>query len=289
MNLSFETVDVFSATRFAGNPLAVVPDARGLTKEQMQTIAREFNYAETSFVLPPQDPANSAHVRIFTPEEEMPFAGHPNVGTAFILGQKAELWGRKIVQAFRFEEIAGIVHVCLLREGNRVTGASVRAPCALSTAEGPGTAMSAGLAGLDALDIRITTHSPIFASVGAEFLFAEVSAEALARAGGRRESFAALSAALAKPFLCIYLYARCGNLVDARLFAPLSGVPEDPATGSAAAALGALLSERAGITTLSITQGVAMGRRSEILVETGVNGTWISGDCVAMMRGELLL
>lgn len=286
---AYETVDVFTDRRFAGNPLAIVPDARGLSSAEMQTIAREFNYAETSFVLPPQDPANSAHVRIFTPEEEMPFAGHPNVGTAFALGQRSALWSRPVADGFRFEEKAGLVDIRLQRMDGVVIGAAVRAPRALTTAEGPPTAVVAALAGLHPQDIVTTTHAPLFASVGAEFLVAEVAADAVARAAGRREQFAALAEQTGKPFLCLYLYARSGAQLDARMFAPLTGVPEDPATGSAVAALGALLAERAGLASLSVVQGVAMQRRSELVVNTGRDGTWISGRCVAVMRGELTL
>ena len=286
---AYETVDVFTDRRFAGNPLAIVPDARGLSSAEMQTIAREFNYAETSFVLPPQDPANSAHVRIFTPEEEMPFAGHPNVGTAFALGQRSDLWSRPVADGFRFEEKAGLVDIRLQRMDGVVIGAAVRAPRALTTAEGPPTAVVAALAGLHPQDIVTTTHAPLFASVGAEFLVAEVAADAVARAAGRREQFAALAEQTGKPFLCLYLYARSGAQLDARMFAPLTGVPEDPATGSAVAALGALLAERAGLASLSVVQGVAMQRRSELVVNTGRDGTWISGRCVAVMRGELTL
>ncbi len=286
---AFETVDVFTRQRFAGNPLAILPDARGLDSAKMQTIAREFGYSETSFVLPPQDPANSAQVRIFTPEEEMPFAGHPNVGTAFALGQAATLWGAPIGDELRFEEKAGLVFVRLQRTAGQVVGAEVRAPRPLATAPGPDTAMVAALAGLDAAAIVSATHAPLFASVGAEFLFAEVVPEALAPASGQRDRFAALSAALGKPFLSLYLYARAGDAVSARMFAPLSGVPEDPATGSAVAALGALLQARAGVARLVVEQGVAMGRRSEIAVRSGADGTWISGHCVLVMRGELML
>jgi len=286
---AYETVDVFTDRRFAGNPLAIVPDARGLSSAEMQTIAREFNYAETSFVLPPQDPANSAHVRIFTPEEEMPFAGHPNVGTAFALGQRSALWSRPVADGFRFEEKAGLVDIRLQRMDGLVIGAAVRAPRALTTAEGPPTAVVAALAGLHPQDIVTTTHAPLFASVGAEFLVAEVAADAVARAAGRREQFAALAEQTGKPFMCLYLYARSGAQLDARMFAPLTGVPEDPATGSAVAALGALLAERAGLASLSVVQGVAMQRRSELVVNTGRDGTWISGRCVAVMRGELTL
>ena len=89
----YVTVDVFTSERFSGNPLAVIPDARGIGDEAMQKIAAEFGYSETTFVLPPEDTANSARVRIFTPTTEVPFAGHPNVGTAYVLGQRPELFG----------------------------------------------------------------------------------------------------------------------------------------------------------------------------------------------------
>src|SRR5260221_11224051 len=112
MKLEFTTVDVFTDRKFGGNPLAVVSDARGLSTEQMQAIAAEFNLAETTFVLPPKDPAHTAHVRIFTPKAELPFAGHPNVGTAFVLARMGR-GGDRLV----FEEIAGLVRLDVTREG----------------------------------------------------------------------------------------------------------------------------------------------------------------------------
>src|SRR6478609_8715893 len=111
MKRAFQTVDVFTDRKFGGNPLAVVTDAEGLTPEQMQAIAAEFNLAETTFVLPPKDPAHTAQVRIFTPKAEMPFAGHPNVGTAFVLAS-AGRGGDRLV----FEEIAGLVLLEVTRE-----------------------------------------------------------------------------------------------------------------------------------------------------------------------------
>jgi len=105
MKRQFVTVDVFTDRKFGGNPLAVFPDAQGLSTEQMQSIAAEFNYAETTFVLPPSDPKHTAHVRIFTPKAEMPFAGHPNVGTAFVLARLGKAKGERLV----FEEKAGLV------------------------------------------------------------------------------------------------------------------------------------------------------------------------------------
>src|SRR5215510_9558529 len=120
----FFTVDVFSDKAFAGNPLAVFPDARGMSTKQMQQLAREFNYSESTFVLPPKNRTHTARVRIFTPTAEIPFAGHPNVGTAFVLARKQK--------TLYFEEGAGLVPVDVLRAKGRVTGAMLTAPQALS-------------------------------------------------------------------------------------------------------------------------------------------------------------
>lgn len=100
----FVTVDVFTESRFAGNPLAVITDARGLADIEMQQIAAEFGYSETTFVLPASDPANTAEVRIFTPVTEVPFAGHPNVGTAYVLATAGTVFGRPVGEHLRFEE-----------------------------------------------------------------------------------------------------------------------------------------------------------------------------------------
>src|SRR5215217_7731157 len=123
MQIDFMTVDVFTDQRFGGNPLAVVLDGRGLTTEQMQSIAAEFNLAETTFVLPPKDPAHAAEVRIFTPRAELPFAGHPNVGTAFVLARMGR-GGDRLV----FEEIAGLVPLDVTREHNVVVATRLAAP-----------------------------------------------------------------------------------------------------------------------------------------------------------------
>src|ERR1700743_2561961 len=123
MKLNFVTVDVFTATQFAGNPLGVVLNAEGLSGGQMQAIAAEFNLAETTFVLPPKDSANTAEVRIFTPRYEMPFAGHPNVGTAFVMARAGKTYGRTIYgDNLVFEEKAGLVPISILKDGADVTG-----------------------------------------------------------------------------------------------------------------------------------------------------------------------
>jgi len=123
MQIRFVTVDVFTDRKFGGNQLAVVPQAAALTSEQMQSIAAEFNFAETTFVLPPQDASHTAEVRIFTPRSELPFAGHPNIGTAYVLATDSEGYPRALPDPILFEEKAGLVRLSLMRQGASVVGA----------------------------------------------------------------------------------------------------------------------------------------------------------------------
>src|SRR4249919_447208 len=135
MRVNFVTIDVFTTTQFAGNPLGVVLNAEGLSSAQMQTIAAEFNLAETTFVLPPKDPAHTAEVRIFTPKAELPFAGHPNVGTAYVLAGRGSVHARAIGEALMFEEKAGLVRMELLRDAGAIVGASLTAPQPMARGE----------------------------------------------------------------------------------------------------------------------------------------------------------
>lgn len=294
----YVTLDVFSSRPFGGNPLAVIPDARRLAPGDFQRIAREFNYSETAFVLPPDDPANDARVRIFTPNEEMPFAGHPNVGTAFALAVAGHVLGRPVGDRLRFEEPAGLVQARLQRTAGALTGAGVRAPRPLAVGPVRTASDIAALAGIAADQILSGTHAPCHASVGAGFLFAEVTADALSAASPQPARFAAEplwrdDAGLPAGLPALFLWSRDGHAggrvaLNARMFAPQSGIMEDPATGSAAAALGALLATRAVGQQFLIRQGVAMGRPSEIHVDAGADGVWVGGACAMMMEGRLL-
>jgi trans-2,3-dihydro-3-hydroxyanthranilate isomerase len=297
MKIDFVTVDVFTETKFGGNPLAVVPDARGLASAQMQAIAAEFNYAETTFVLPPQDAAHTAHVRIFTPRAEMPFAGHPNVGAAFVLATE---WKGTIKEPFLFEEKAGLVRLDLIKDGGAVIGARLNPPQPLRRGPGIAPDLVATACSLDAADITTANHAPCLASCGVGFVFAEVKTRAaLAKAQPRPEIFAAHVKADTATGILLYLREQSGGAdIQARMFAPLYGVPEDPATGSANVALVGLLAslrpERDLTLNLRIAQGVDMGRPS--LLEAAAekrNGevTFMSigGRCVPMMRGLLEL
>src|SRR6202042_1554508 len=136
MRLTFVTVDVFTDRQFGGNPLAVVIDAGGLSSRQMQAIAAEFNLAETTFVLPPKDGAHTAEVRIFTPRSEMPFAGHPNIGTAYVLARAGISYGRAIPSdRVVFEEKAGLVPITLLKDGTTISGARLASPQLLTVGD----------------------------------------------------------------------------------------------------------------------------------------------------------
>ena len=286
MKVPFQTVDVFTDRRFGGNPLAVIPDARGLSSEQMQSIAAEFNLAETTFVLPPQDPKNTAHVRIFTPKSEMPFAGHPNVGTAFVLARLGRPGDR-----FLFEEGAGLVPLELARENGAVTSARLAAPKPLSLGETVPAEIVAQATGLQSSDI---VGTPIIASTGNNFLFAELrSREALKRAGYNTEVFR--KHLPMERIVGVHLYVTAPQ-IQSRMFAPLFGVPEDPATGSANITLIGLLALRDPKPDLTLSktigQGVDMGRPSVLEATAEKKGgkvvaTYIGGRCVPMLSGTI--
>ena len=300
MQRRYITVDVFTDRAFGGNPLAVVLDAGGLSTAQMQAIAVEFNYSETTFVLQPRDAAHDAQVRIFNVISEMPFAGHPNVGTAFVLATQAARPPARL----KFEEGAGLVAVEILMEGGRVVGAELTAPQRLSRLTEFSAGQAAATVALLPADIRTDRHPAMIVSVGMPFLVAEVvSRDALRRARPDASAFA-------RTFPCdgafaVYLYTRDvaaeekATDLQARMFFPgSSGLTEDPATGSAtvaAAALHADLSrERDGELKLSIGQGVDMGRPSLLLTRVRKEGgvvvsAHVGGGCVQMMEGTFRL
>jgi trans-2,3-dihydro-3-hydroxyanthranilate isomerase len=269
----------------------------------MQAIAREFNLSETTFVLPPDNPQNHARVRIFTPAHEMPFAGHPNVGTGFVLARAMDNPPEHLV----FEEIAGLVRVHILRGPDKqITGTQISAPRSLSIGDAVPTGTVAACASLAPEDILTTAHDPLKASVGTEFVIAEVaSLDALARAAPDLAAFrsAGIESGTALPgaqlrFALLLYVRRDGDAtrLRARMFAPLGGVLEDPATGSACAALAALLTSMAPGENVDlhyeIEQGVEMGRPS-LLIASGrktaegpVEAT-VAGSCVPSGRGTL--
>lgn len=297
----FVTVDVFTDRRFGGNPLAVLTDAEGLSDLEMQAVAAEFNLSETTFVLPPRDPRNTARVRIFNRRSEMPFAGHPNVGTGWVLAGL----GRDRDGLLRFEELAGLVDVEVRRTPGSAAlqDVTIAAPQPLSLGSTMSATQLAACVGIAPDDVVADRHPPIVASVGNSFVIAELRPDALTRAAPDVARIAAAAAALPElgpRRLPLYLYTRTADgagvaRVRARMFSPLSGTREDAATGSAAAPLAALLlslDERREM-RCEIVQGVEMGRRSVLhctarRAADGLRAT-VGGACVPVLSGELHL
>lgn len=300
MQVEFVTVDVFTERAFGGNPLAVILDGRGVTTAQMQAIAAEFNLAETTFVLPPQDPRHTAQVRIFTPRAEMPFAGHPNVGTAFVLARERKSQGRPVGEPLVFEEKAGLVRLDLIKDGAAVVGARLEPPQPFTRGDDIAPDIVAAACSLELGDVETANHAPCIASCGLPIVFAELKTRAaLARARPRTEVFAERLPMAHATGILLYVKDQSGGFdLQVRMFAPLYGVPEDPATGSANVTLVGLLAtlrpERDLTLQLRIAQGVDMARAS--LLEAAaekrdgkLTALSIGGRCVAMMRGTLAL
>lgn len=263
----------------------------------MQQIAAEFGYSETTFVLPPEDRANTAHVRIFTPTREIPFAGHPNVGTAFVLASYATAKDETLPEVLLFEEAAGLVPVRLLKNNGTISGAELRVPELLSCRAEVSAGQVAACLSLEAECISTAVHQPLVASVGLPFLIVELaSRDALRRCVPNLQGFRAvlpLDGAVS-----IYAYTldttqeeNCD--LQARMFTPR--MTEDPATGSATAAVTALLASLHAKTTLSlrVSQGVDMGRASLLLAEydasQGKPVVRVGGNSVITMEGTFNL
>ena len=297
MQLHFVTVDVFADDQFGGNPLAVVVNAEGLNTKQMQSIAAEFNLSETTFVFPPVNNRNTAKVRIFTPRAEIPFAGHPNIGTAFVLAQVGETYGKLIADDdVTFEEIAGLVRIDFLKEGRSVIGARLVAPQPLSVGEIFSAEAIADCCGIGAGDIVTEMHAPSLVSCGTPFVIAELrSRDALAAASPQGEAFARRLPGQKAVGIMLYVQSSAnGADVQCRMFAPLFGVAEDPATGSAAVALIGLLASLEvrtdGAVEKVFAQGFEMGRPSLLHASAdkaagNVTATYVGGRCVPVMHG----
>jgi trans-2,3-dihydro-3-hydroxyanthranilate isomerase len=296
MQRRYVTIDVFTDRAFGGNPLAVVLDAEGLSTAQMQAVAREFNYSETTFVLPPADPAHTAQVRIFTPAFEMPFAGHPNVGTALVLSRRAPGRSRLL-----FEEVAGLVPLDITLAHGQPVAAELTAPRPFTRGANADPGKVAAALALDTTDILIGTHRPTMGTVGAAFLFCEIAGRDTLRAC--QPDHARLTALLAATeTVGIFAYTKDGadsaNDIHARMFFPAGGIIEDPATGSAAVALVALLASLAPQDTLDLAlrvgQGEDMGRPSLLLTRALKRGgklvsAHVGGGGMEIMQGTFVL
>lgn len=291
---AFETVDVFTETRFGGNPLAVFKDARGLSAEQMQKLAFEFNLSETTFVLPPEDAANTARVRIFNRTAEMAFAGHPSIGTAYVLARAGLAEGDHL----RLEVPAGVVPVELERDAKgEVVGGKITAPQMLTTGPEFSPHLIAPCLGLTENDIVTTSHAPIVASMGNPYVFAQVRHDAIGRCAPDLNAFKRALASRSDHGnrFSLFVYVRDGANIRARMFAPISGTWEDPATGSANAPLAGLLLQHSNASDVAFTvrQGEDMGRPSLLQITASRSGEGITatvaGRCVPVFRGEAVL
>ncbi len=285
MGLRYDVVDVFTDRPFAGNPLAVVHDGVELTGRQMQAIAAEFGLSETVFPLPPSTPDADYRLRIFTPVRELPFAGHPSVGAAWVLARDRVIDFGEVVQ----ECGAGLLPVTVEGDGAQVAGGP---PELGPDLDGPALA---GAVGLTAADLDPAVPSGV-AAAGVPFAFLPVRPDAVARAVPDVGAVGELTAGLVGA--AVFAFDRAAGRVHLRMFAPDAGVVEDPATGSAAVALAVFLRGRGvlaadGSTELTVDQGAEIGRPSLLRVLAEASGgrierTAVRGTVAAVARGELV-
>lgn len=299
---AFHTVDVFTSRRFGGNPLAVFPAADSIDPAAMPAIAREFNFSETAFVLRPEDPRHTRRVRIFTLSGEVPFAGHPTIGTAFVLAMAGLVPLAGDSTNIVLEEGVGPVPVTIRRVDGRPDFAQLTV--ARLPEFGPPAPAPEDLAralGIDAADIRGDAFYPEGASCGLPILFVPLrSLDALKRSRPELGAFSRVIAPYWAPMVMVFCAGDETTRTNyhARVFAPTFGVLEDPATGSACAALGGYLAKRSnrreGTLQWVVEQGVEMGRPSIIEIEADVSAgaltaVRVGGSSVLVTKGELIL
>ena len=277
MKYAFQIIDVFSSTPFGGNQLAVLPDAAGISTEGMQKIAREFNFGETTFILPKNDPANTCRVRIFTPRVELDFAGHPSVGTACALVMKQHVRLSAPVRLI-LEENAGPVAVDVAHRNGGFHGTLTLSGKIEAPTGAPSPTELAAVLSVEPAEV----NQVFLAGAGVPFCFAQLTSnEVVDRAAMNRAAWAATLSRAWSPH--IFFFAgdlRDGGKLYARMWAPALGIEEDPATGAACAALVGVMASKHdfGGTAyrLSIQQGVSMGRRSEIEAEARKSGSVVT-------------
>ena len=301
MTRRFHTFDVFTDTKYEGNPLAIVPEADGLDGEDMQCIAREFNLSETVFILPPQNKAHSARVRIFTPGRELPFAGHPTVGAAIFLGlQKVEDSNLEDDLIIVLEEGVGPVRIGVRLRPGKAPFAELDVPVMPQDVgkAAPIDRLAAAL-GLAPNDIGFENHVATRYSSGVPFTFVPVrDLDAIGRAAAQIQHWGEAFGTHDHPNAFLYCRQTIHNeaAFHARMFAPTMGIPEDPATGSAAAALAGVVAHfdepRDGLHSGVIEQGFEMGRPSNIYQELEVESgklckVRIGGHAVRVMEGAI--
>jgi trans-2,3-dihydro-3-hydroxyanthranilate isomerase len=294
MRCRYTTLDVFTDRRFAGNPLAVVRDADGLDSVTMQAIAREFNLSETVFVLPPADASHRAALRIFTPAAELPFAGHPTVGTAVLLGLDAGAGEHEFI----VEEKVGLVPCRVTAKAAQGNATFVLPQLPVEAGATPDADRLAPAIGLTPDELQLPGFRPVVYSAGVPIAFAPVSG--LAAIARCRPDTAQIAAALADSgaravFVFCRETAEPASSFHARMFAPGLGITEDPATGAAVAAFAGVLTRfdpQDGERTLVVEQGYEMGRPSRITLTLStasarIDGASIGGDAVVVSEGVI--
>jgi trans-2,3-dihydro-3-hydroxyanthranilate isomerase len=304
MKLKFHTLDVFTTRKFAGNPLAVVLDADDLTTDQMQTITKEFNLSETTFVMKPENPANTAKVRIFFPGGEMPFAGHPTLGTAVLLAELKSKQGCTISTEIRLELKAGLTPVKITRIADHCAGVFTAPVIPFHVKmKLPSIDDTARALNLEPQDIGFEGHGLAMLQGGPSFFYVPVKTRAaLEKSMVRQPYWSEILAPLGGSTDAAYIYTRGGDGANtsfrARMYAPGGGIVEDPATGSATALLAAQLLNaenlKDGTHIWNLEQGYEMGRPSDLRLEADVNSAKlvsvrVGGSAVRMMSGEIEL
>ena len=302
--LPFCTVDVFTRKPFTGNPLAIVQEADGLSTQQMQTLAREFNLAETIFVQTPDNSENTAKVRIFFPTDEIPFAGHPTIGCAIYLAEQLQSDDGDFDTEIKLEEVAGLVPVEVSRRGGKVS-AQFTAPVNpyptskidLASDINLDVKTAATTLGLSETDIDFNDSQPMSHAGGPTFLFIPVnSREALSKARAIEPQCNQLTTAYGGVGLYVYYLHPTKNEVEARMFAPEAGISEDPATGSASALLASQLKADGklldGTNSFVLRQGYDMGRPSDLMLEIDFDSgeilaVRVAGSSVAISSGHI--
>jgi trans-2,3-dihydro-3-hydroxyanthranilate isomerase len=311
--LRFITADVFTTEAFTGNPLAVVFGAEGLSTETLQAIAREFNYAETSFVFAPKDPSHTRQLRIFTPELEVPFAGHPTIGTAHVLVASGEVPAVGDEMTLVMGENVGPVPVRMtLANGVPVHAQLTTAQLPQERVEVTDFAALASVLSLSASDLVGGAHSPVGVSCGLPFqVIALNSVQAVERARLRMDAWEAVLMGAWAAWPMVFAMTCDGDVdreallpahvrgcdIRARVFVPGSTVPEDPATGSANACLAGYLAKRTprdGLLRWEVAQGVEMGRPSRLHIEAHKSGGMVDairvgGATVLMSEGTMVV
>jgi trans-2,3-dihydro-3-hydroxyanthranilate isomerase len=301
MRLRFYTLDVFTSLAFGGNPLAVVLGADHLTTEQMKAITREFNLSETTFVMKPDAADNSAKVRIFFPGGEMPFAGHPTLGTAALLADLSVTDDEPFRAQIRLELKAGLTPVSITRNEQGLFG-TLTAPVIPFEADVkiPATDGIAKCLNLKASDIGFDAHSPAVVEAGPRFLMVPLkSREALQTAKIIEPNWSKILEKMPN-IVGIYLYTKGGEnsktSFRARMYSPTGGIPEDPATGSATVMLAHQIfthdKPADGTHHFQLEQGYEMGRPSDLVLSFGVKAgaleaVLVSGNVIRMMEGEM--